>query len=36
MSFWGAILILNKAKERHLVQGSLVSKTNMINYLFRV
>jgi hypothetical protein len=34
--FWGAVLILSKARGRHFSQGRLVSGTNLVNCLFKV
>jgi hypothetical protein len=36
MSFRGAALILSKARGRHLGLGSLLSRTNLVNYLFEI
>jgi hypothetical protein len=36
ISFWGALLILSKARGRHFSQVSLVLRTNLVNCLFKV
>jgi hypothetical protein len=36
MSFRGAVLILSSAMGRHLVQGNLVSKSNLVSWFLRV
>jgi hypothetical protein len=36
MSFWGAVPILSSAMGRHLIQGNLFSKSNLLGWFLRV